>query len=65
MSAGVLVTKHEDVENSLDQALELCRLWSAMLLLDEADVFLGARMNDNLTRNELVSSKHVAVVVAS
>jgi hypothetical protein len=27
-----------------------------MLLLDEADVFLGCRLDDNLNRNELVSS---------
>ncbi|OCL09532.1 P-loop containing nucleoside triphosphate hydrolase protein [Glonium stellatum] len=55
MSAGVLGTKPEEVEKSLDRALELCRLWNAMLLLDEADVFLGARTNDGLARNELVS----------
>lgn len=30
-------------------------MWNAMLLLDEADVFLGARTDDGLTRNELVS----------
>jgi hypothetical protein len=60
MSAGVLGTKPEEVEKSLDRALELCRLWNAMLLLDEADVFLGARTNDGLARNELVSSKRVA-----
>ena len=60
MSAGVLGTKPEEVEKLLDRALELCRLWNAMLLLDEADVFLGARTNDGLARNELVSSKRVA-----
>ena len=59
MSAGVLGTKPEEMEKSLDRALELCRLWNAMLLLDEADVFLGARTNDGLARNELVSSKRV------
>lgn len=56
----MLGTKPEEVEKSLDRALELCRLWNAMLLLDEADVFLGARTNDGLARNELVSSKRVA-----
>ena len=30
-------------------------MWNAMLLLDEADVFLGARSDEGLTRNELVS----------
>jgi len=55
VSAGVLGTAAQDVENGLDQALDLCRLWGAILLLDEADVFLGARTNDGLLRNELVS----------
>ncbi|KAF4630774.1 hypothetical protein G7Y89_g7370 [Cudoniella acicularis] len=55
MSAGVLGTKPEDVEKALDRALELCRLWNAMLLLDEADVFLGARTNEGFARNELIS----------
>jgi hypothetical protein len=57
ISAGVLGTNPADVEKALDRALELCRLWNAMLLLDEADVFLGARTNDGLARNELISSK--------
>jgi len=65
MSAGVLGTKPEDVEKSLDRALELCRMWNAMLLLDEADVFLGARTNNGLTRNELVSSKSVKEAAAT
>lgn len=56
MGAGVLGTKPSDVEAALDHALELCRLWNAMLLLDEADIFLGARTDDGLARNELVSS---------
>ncbi|KUJ21199.1 P-loop containing nucleoside triphosphate hydrolase protein [Mollisia scopiformis] len=55
VSAGVLGTLPSDVEKTLDDTLELCRLWNAMLLLDEADVFLGARTNEGLARNELVS----------
>jgi hypothetical protein len=57
VSAGDLGTEPAEVELALDRALELCRMWNAMLLLDEADIFLGARTNDNLARNELVSSK--------
>ena len=55
MSAGDLGTQPAEVVAALDRALELCRMWNAMLLLDEADVFLGERTNDSLTRNELVS----------
>ncbi|KAI9172657.1 ATPase family AAA domain-containing protein [Paramyrothecium foliicola] len=55
MSAGDLGTKPSEVESALERALELCRMWNAMLLLDEADVFLGERTNESLARNELVS----------
>ncbi|KAL2071329.1 hypothetical protein VTL71DRAFT_12564 [Oculimacula yallundae] len=55
MSAGDLGIQPAEVEKSLERALELCRMWNAMLLLDEADVFLGARTNESLARNELVS----------
>ncbi|KAK4149361.1 P-loop containing nucleoside triphosphate hydrolase protein [Chaetomidium leptoderma] len=55
VSAGMLGTSPETVEAALTDALELCRLWNAMLLLDEADIFLGARLDDSLTRNELVA----------
>ncbi|CAH0045109.1 unnamed protein product, partial [Clonostachys solani] len=55
MSAGDLGTLPSEVEKALGRALELCRMWNAMLLLDEADVFLGERTNESLARNELVS----------
>jgi len=54
-SAGLLGTTPEVVEPALDHALMLCRMWNAMLLLDEAEIFLGARLDDTLNRNELVS----------
>lgn len=57
MSAGTLGTRPKQVEATLDEALDICRLWNAMLLLDEADVFLGARTNVDLARNELVAGK--------
>lgn len=55
MSAGDLGIKPSEVESALERALELCRKWNAMLLLYEADVFLGERTNESLARNELVS----------
>lgn len=57
MSAGMLGTSASDVEEALDEALELCKLWNAMLLLDEVDVFVGARTDADLARNELVAGK--------
>jgi hypothetical protein len=55
MSAGDLGTQVSLVEKALERALDLCRMWNAMLLLDEADVFLGERTSESLARNELVS----------
>ncbi|KAH6695039.1 P-loop containing nucleoside triphosphate hydrolase protein [Plectosphaerella plurivora] len=55
MSAGTLGTVPKEVEAALDRALGLCKLWNAMLLLDEADVFLGSRSTADLARNELVA----------
>lgn len=61
VSAGELGTEPSQVDGALDQALELCRRWGAMLLLDEADVFLGKRgfggQEASVLRNELVSSR--------
>jgi hypothetical protein len=61
VSAAVLGTTPDVVETALDQALDLCRLWDAVLLLDEADVFLGARTTDNIFRNELVARKSLRI----
>ncbi|KAK5634234.1 hypothetical protein RRF57_009948 [Xylaria bambusicola] len=55
LSAAELGTTPNAVEKALERALGLCRMWNAMLLLDEADVFLGVRTSESLLRNELVS----------
>lgn len=59
MSASMLGSETTEIARNLDRALTLCKLWNAMLLLDEADVFMSARSNDNIKRNELVSSKNL------
>ncbi|SPJ82258.1 related to TOB3 (member of AAA-ATPase family) [Fusarium torulosum] len=43
------------LENRLRVALERCARWDAILLLDEADVFLEARSSNNLLQNEMTS----------
>ncbi|XP_044724451.1 ATPase family associated with various cellular activities (AAA) domain-containing protein [Hirsutella rhossiliensis] len=55
LSAGDLGTAPEKVEAGLAEAFECCRLWDAVLLLDEADVYLEKRDASSLRRNELVS----------
>jgi hypothetical protein len=43
------------VEERLTQVLELAQRWKAVVLLDEADVFLAQRDNAGIERNALVS----------
>jgi hypothetical protein len=45
------------LESRLSNTLLLAENWGAVLLLDEADVFLASRDYDNVNRNALVSSK--------
>jgi hypothetical protein len=55
LGAGDLGTAAQIVERNLSKALALCGHFGAVLLIDEADVFMEARSNNNLQRNELVS----------
>ncbi|KAF1985167.1 P-loop containing nucleoside triphosphate hydrolase protein [Aulographum hederae CBS 113979] len=55
MSAGDLGTNPAGVEAALGNILEMNTKWNAVLLLDEADVFLEARSAHDLERNKLVS----------
>jgi SpoVK/Ycf46/Vps4 family AAA+-type ATPase len=55
VSAGDLGAAPSDLEQRLSNILELCTKWNAILLLDEADVFLEARSSHHLDRNMLVS----------
>ena len=57
MSAGDLGLSSSEVESSLSNVLEMCTKWNAILLLDEADVFLEQRSAHDLERNKLVSSE--------
>jgi hypothetical protein len=55
MSAGDLGTSASSVEGALKDILQMVPKWGAVLLLDEADVFMEARNSTDLLRNELVS----------
>ncbi|KAF2748329.1 P-loop containing nucleoside triphosphate hydrolase protein [Sporormia fimetaria CBS 119925] len=55
MSAGDLGLDPRRVESKLQGILEMCTRWNAVLLLDEADVFLEQRSLHELERNKLVS----------
>lgn len=55
LSAGDLGTNAVKVEEKLSDILEIVPKWGAILLLDEADVFMETRNTADLARNELVS----------
>ena len=55
VSAGELGSSPGGMETELDRVLELCTRWNAVLLLDEADVFLEKRTDNDLHRNSIVS----------
>lgn len=55
VSSGELGTYPTDLEENLSQILDVATVWKAVLLLDEADVFLERRSLHDLQRNSLVS----------
>ncbi|KAJ5664204.1 P-loop containing nucleoside triphosphate hydrolase protein [Penicillium longicatenatum] len=55
LSAGDLGTTASKVERSLRDILKMVPRWNAIILLDEADVFMEARDTIDLQRNELVT----------
>lgn len=55
MSAGELGFSAYFVEENLNDIFDKVTRWKAVLLIDEADVFLQTRITQNLERNKLVS----------
>ncbi|KAK5936536.1 hypothetical protein PMZ80_011223 [Knufia obscura] len=55
VSAGDLGTNSQTLERELQQILDIAHTWGAVLLLDEADVFLEKRSTHDIQRNALVS----------
>ena len=55
VSAGDLGTNSSTLERELQSILDIAHAWGAVLLLDEADVFLEKRSTHDIHRNALVS----------
>lgn len=58
MTSGDIGTNPEDIENKLHKIFNYAVNWNAVLLLDEAEVFLAERNLENLSRNALVSGEY-------
>ncbi len=56
VSLGQLGTSPSELETKLGEVLDLCSRWDALILLDEADIFLEKRSSSgSLERNAMVS----------
>ena len=55
MSAGELGSSSKSVETGLGDAIKLAETWHAIILIDEADIFMEQRNLNDLERNSLVS----------
>ena len=55
ISCGDLGISARDLESRLKEVFQLAVTWKAILLLDEADIFLQERDVHNIERNALVS----------
>jgi SpoVK/Ycf46/Vps4 family AAA+-type ATPase len=64
MSAVDLGVNSAGIESALSRVLKMVTNWNAVLLLDEADVFLEQRTSHDLERNKLVSSKSFPIALA-
>ena len=54
ISVGELGTSPEQLESTLREILDVATIWNAVLLLDEADIFLEERDEKDIVRNAMV-----------
>ena len=57
LTCGDLGTTAVDVEKNLNRWMSYRELWGAVVLLDEADIYLESRELNEVERNSLVSGK--------
>jgi len=55
ITVGELGTNAKELEENLTQVLDIVSSWNAVLLIDEADLFLEERTANDIERNALVS----------
>jgi len=56
INVGDLGTNPEIMEDILERIIEYCERWGAIILIDEADIFLEEREYSNVLRNSMVST---------
>jgi hypothetical protein len=64
LTCGDIGTDEKTAEEKLSKWFRLAELWGAVMLIDEADIYLEKRATSDLSRNSLVSSKkHLPVEI--
>jgi hypothetical protein len=56
LSSGDVGLEPASAEKALGSYFAMAEKWGAVMLLDEADIFLAKRSHDELRRNAMVSS---------
>jgi hypothetical protein len=54
VSVGELGVSTDTLEQNLKMILEVAQIWNAVILIDEADIFLEKRSNGDILRNAMV-----------
>lgn len=60
-----LGTKEDSIETQLTSWFALAQRWRAILLLDEADIFLERREHKDIARNGIVSGMSYSIIARS
>jgi hypothetical protein len=55
VSVGEMGTNSKELETKLSEILEIAHAWNAIILLDEADIFMEKRSTNDIQRNAMVS----------
>lgn len=55
LTCGDMGVTASEVEENFNRFFELGERWGAVVLMDEADIYLEQRTSENLERNSLVS----------
>ena len=65
LTCGDLGTTAAEVEKNLTKFMSFGELWGAVVLLDEADIYLQARNLNEVERNSLVSGEWSSIATGS
>jgi len=58
LGTGDLGSTAAEVEEALERNFALANRWGCIVLIDEADVFVGERTREDFLRNSIVAGSH-------